>query len=58
MTHEERALALAGKIAAKAEDALFGLEREMTINKWPAEFRKIQWEAVAALATKYAQAAE
>jgi hypothetical protein len=41
---------LAGKIAAKAEDALSGLDREM--RSWPPEFREIMWGAVAQVALK------
>jgi hypothetical protein len=52
--HEAKALALAEKIAAKAEEALAGLDREMAIMKWPPEFRKIMWDAVAHLAARYA----
>lgn len=43
----EKAQALAEKIAAKAAGALSALDREMHIMKWPAEFRTIMWEAVA-----------
>lgn len=54
-THAEKANALAEKIAAKASAALDGLEREMLIMKWPAEFKAIMWDAVAATATSRAQ---
>lgn len=54
-THEENAEALAEKIARKADDVLDGLRLEMTMAKWPAEFRKIMWEAVAATATQRAR---
>lgn len=37
---------LAEKIASKAEDALSSLHFEMTVKKWPAEFRAIMWGAV------------
>jgi hypothetical protein len=40
--------ALADRITKKAADTLAGLDREMTIMKWPPEFRSIMWEAVAA----------
>lgn len=43
--------ALAEKIATKAADTLHPLRLEMEIAKWPAEFRKIMWEAVAQHAT-------
>lgn len=42
-----KAEALAAKITAKAEDTLAALDREMTIMKWPAEFRAIMRGAVA-----------
>lgn len=50
-THMERAQALANKITKKAEDALSGLEREMSIMKWPPEFRAIMWGAVVEMAS-------
>jgi hypothetical protein len=43
----EKAVVLASKISAKAEDTLSGVEREMRIMKWPDEFRAIMWEAIA-----------
>ena len=49
-THADKATALAGKITARAEGALAGLEWEMA--KWPAEFRAIMWGAVADIAFK------
>jgi hypothetical protein len=54
-THEEKAEAQADKIARKADDALAGLQIEMAMAKWPAEFRKIMWEAVAETATQRAR---
>lgn len=45
---------IAEKITAKASGALHPLEREMIVMKWPAEFRVILWEAVAAIATQRA----
>lgn len=57
-THTEKATDLAEKITAKAEDALDGLDREMVVMKWPAEFRAIMWEAVAAVASNRAAAAK
>jgi hypothetical protein len=45
--HLRKAEAVAEKIAAKAEDALANLDREMIIMKWPQEFRVIMWDAVA-----------
>ena len=44
----ERSIALATKIASKAENHLDPLEREM--RSWPAEFRAIMWETVANIA--------
>jgi hypothetical protein len=51
-THADKAAALAEKITKKAEDALSGIEREMSIMKWPAEFRAIMWGAVEHIAFK------
>jgi hypothetical protein len=34
------------KISAKAEQTLAGIDREMTIMKWPDEYRAL-WEAIA-----------
>ncbi len=58
-SHEDKAKAqaLANKITSKAEDALSGLDREMAIMKWPAEFRAIMWEAVVELAARRAAGA-
>lgn len=42
---------LAEKIAAKAAETLARLELEMTVMKWPREFRAIMWGAVAHEAT-------
>lgn len=47
MTSNEKAEAVAAKITAKVVDTLADLDREMSIMKWPAEFRTIMWEAVA-----------
>lgn len=52
-----KVLDLAGKITTKAEGALSGLEHEMIFMKWPAEFRAILWEAVAAIAKQRAELA-
>lgn len=54
--HLMKSLALTDKITKKAEAALDGLEREMILMKWPAEFRAIMWEAVAAVASSRAAA--
>ena len=43
----ENALALAIKIQTKARDTLAGLDREMTLMRWPPETRSIMWHAVA-----------
>jgi len=45
-----KAVAVAVKIAEKAEATLASLDREMTIMKWPPEFRAIMWNAVAVAA--------
>lgn len=42
--------ALAEKIRGKAKDALAGLDREMRIMKWPAEFRAVLWGVVGHMA--------
>lgn len=46
MSDEKQAQAIAEKIEKKVEDALYPLDREMLIMKWPAEFRAIMWDAV------------
>ena len=51
----DRAMVLATEITAQAEGALAGLNRKMA--KWPPEFRKIMWDAVAQVAAVYAEAA-
>lgn len=56
-SHLDRANAVAEKVTKKAEDTLDGLEREMIIMKWPAEFRAIMWGAVAAIASQRADEA-
>lgn len=53
--HIQRAVVVADKVVAKAEDALDGLDREM--KPWPAEFRAIMWDAVAAIASSRANEA-
>jgi hypothetical protein len=50
-SHLEESIALADKLTTKAEESLADLDREMALMKWPAEFRAIMWEAVAALAS-------
>lgn len=45
-SHAEKAVALASKISAKAEETLAGIEREMRVMKWPDEFRAIMWETI------------
>lgn len=45
-TDISKALSLAGQISAKAEETLAGLEYEMKLMKWPAEFKAVMWEAV------------
>jgi len=58
VNHIEKSIALATKISAKAEDALARLDHEMTIMKWPAEFRAIMWETVADIASRRASKAK
>lgn len=55
--HDKRAVDLADKIVAKAEESLASIEREMIIMKWPAEFRAIMWGTVADIASKRADEA-
>ena len=55
IAHMDKAKAVADKVAKKAEDALADLECEMALRKWPAEFRAIMWDAVAAIAARRAQ---
>lgn len=57
-SHLEKSIALADQITAKAEDAVAGLDMEMALRKWPAEFRALMWEAVAAVASSRATAAK
>lgn len=54
--HTLKAISLADQILTKAEDAVSGLDRE--IAGWPAEFRAIMWDAVAAIAIQRAAAAK
>jgi hypothetical protein len=56
-SHEDKAMALAVKITEKAEGALDGIEREMTIMQWPTDFRAIMWQAVAEVALRRAEEA-
>ena len=56
-THMEKSIDLADKITAKAEETLAALELEMAMRKWPTDFRRIMWEAVAAVATQRANLA-
>ncbi len=53
--HQDKAQALADKIKATAEAGLSNLE--MTLRKWPAEFRAIMWDAVVEIAGRRAEAA-
>lgn len=55
MSQALKAIAAADKILSMAEDALGGLE--LSIRKWPPDFRAIIWDAVAGVATKRAEAA-
>lgn len=54
-SHAERAIDTASKVVALVEDSLRGLE--ITISRWPAEFRVIIWEAVSKIALRRAEAA-
>ncbi len=56
-SHEAKVQALAVKITKRAEDALAGLDREMIIMKWPAEFQAIMWDAVVEIAVRRRSAA-
>lgn len=51
----EKELALAEKITSTAEAGLHNFD--VTVNKWPAEFQAIMWEAIAEIASRRAQAA-
>jgi hypothetical protein len=51
-------LHIAEKVALKAQKALEPLLAEMVANKWPADFRKIMWEAVADTASALARDTE
>jgi hypothetical protein len=53
--HALRAISLADKVVSFAEDGTRGIDR--AIAAWPAEFRAIIWDAVAAIATARAKAA-
>jgi len=50
--HAAKADALAAALTSKAEDALSRLNLEMTLMKWPADFREIMWGTVAAIAAE------
>jgi hypothetical protein len=53
--HATRAISVADKVVALAEDGLRSIDR--TIAAWPAEFRVIIWEAVADIASRRAAGA-
>lgn len=57
MTHEEKAQAIAEKVARKAAATLERLQIEMDVMKWAPEFRAIMWDAVAHHAALNAQEA-
>lgn len=46
-TQIEKAVSLASKISAKAEETLDRMQFEMDTMRWPAEYRAIMWEAIA-----------
>lgn len=50
--------AVAEKIAARAAEVCAPLALEMELRKWPADFRKIMWDAVAHHATILATEAD
>ncbi|MCW2228059.1 hypothetical protein [Bradyrhizobium elkanii] len=55
-SHLEKAISAADKITTSmAENALAGLD--LSISAWPGYFRAIVWDAVAAIATRRAEAA-
>lgn len=54
ISHAAKAIDLAEKITAKAEEAVACVGMEMNIMKWPAEFRAIMWDAVAIVANSRA----
>lgn len=54
-TTDAKAKALAEKITATASAGLNGLE--ITLMKWPAEFRAIMWDAVVEIARQRANEA-
>lgn len=54
MNDPAKAIALAEKITKKAEEALDRTALEMTLMKWPAEFRAIMYGAIADLAGRRA----
>lgn len=49
---------VAEKIAKKAQESLDDLRLEMTLRKWPADFRAIMWRAVSETALGLAMDAE
>lgn len=53
--HAQRAISLADKVVSFAEDGTRGIDR--AIAAWPAEFRALIWDAVAAIAAQRAKAA-
>ena len=53
--HAQRAISLADKVVSFAEDGTRGIDR--AIAAWPAEFRALIWDAVAAIATQRAASA-
>jgi hypothetical protein len=53
-SHLEKSIDIAHQITTKAEEAVAGLDREMALRKWPAEFRAIMWDAVALVASSCA----
>jgi hypothetical protein len=54
-SHAMKAISTADRILEMVQDTLRPLE--FLIGRWPAEFRAIIWEAVAASATRHAEEA-
>lgn len=53
--HAQRSISLADKVVSFAMDGTRGIDR--AIAAWPAEFRALIWDAVAAIATARAKEA-
>ena len=51
--HAQKAIALANQVVSFAEDGTRAIDR--SIASWPAEFRAVIWDAVAAIAVQRAK---